>query len=212
MTLDERRTHHAELTSKYNRIVVAHNDPSLTLIGVRCRDSGQEQHVSDWVTKFPVVPHHPLQSIDDVIATFDEMDPLAQEGYVIVDDNFNRVKVKHPGYVAMHHVISSVSPKAFLEVVRSGESQEVLVHFPEHADMFADVKTKYDDLVSSLEGSYRVLKGIENQKEFALLARHSRHPGTLFQLRGKKSSSVRDSLKKVNIKQLMTLVGLKEAL
>ena len=39
----------------------------------------------------------PLRSIAEVLATFPSINPVEQEGYVVVASEFARVKVKHPG-------------------------------------------------------------------------------------------------------------------
>ena len=56
-----------------------------------------------------VVRSFPLQGWVDIMATFSDMNPLAQEGYVIVDHLFRRHKCRRPGYVAWHR--SGAAPR-----------------------------------------------------------------------------------------------------
>ena len=74
-----------ELTSKWNRVVVQHADPTLTMIGVRCRRTGRESPVSSLAHVYRHVRSFPLQSLADITATFQHLEPLKQEGYVVVD-------------------------------------------------------------------------------------------------------------------------------
>jgi len=197
-----------ELTSKFNRIVVPHDEPHLVLIGVR-GPNGREQSTDYWAPFYRTVTEFPLSTMDDVLTSLDRMDPLKQEGYVIVDESFNRVKVKHPGYVAVHHMRDTASPKAFLEVIRSGESPEFLTYFPEFESEFLDIKGRYDRLVGHLEEAYEEIQDIEVQKDFALKAVKTRHPGTLFSLRSGKVSTTREALGSIHIYKLMSLLGLR---
>lgn len=94
-----------ELTTPFNRVVVKHDSNDLKLIGLRNHVTGREVPAEyGTMCGFQVVQEFPLQKFCDLITSFEEMDPLQQEGYVVVDANFNRIKVKHPGYVALHHM------------------------------------------------------------------------------------------------------------
>ncbi|MDE2425595.1 MAG: 2'-5' RNA ligase [Elusimicrobia bacterium] len=194
-----------ELTTPYNKVVVQHKECKLTLIGTRDLVSYAEIPIR-WDQDYPHVKEFPLQSIKDIEETFNKLNPLEQEGYVVLDANYNRVKVKHPGYVALHHLRDSVSPKRILEIIRSGESTEFLTYFPEFQDIFNSTKEKYNLLVKELEDDYSEIKDIKIQKEFALEAINSRCSAALFQLRSNKVSSVKQYLAEINIDHLMDLI------
>ena len=76
-----------ELTTPHNRVIVNHLQAGLTLLGVRDRVSGRWVKASETVMAqvVPVVREFPLQSFADIQTTFDTMDPIQQEGYVVVD-------------------------------------------------------------------------------------------------------------------------------
>lgn len=198
-----------ELTSKYNRIVVVHDQPALTLLAVRSRVDGSELDPNLFQGRYKVVQHFPLSSFKEVLGTFPSLDPIRQEGYVVVDGNFNRVKVKHPGYVALHHLKEGATTKNFLEIIRSGET-EFLTYFPEWTEEFTAVRNSYTELVLHLETEYERIKGIPVQKDFALEAGKTRHPGTLFNIRRGYVKTVRESLAICPINALMAVLGLKE--
>lgn len=194
-----------ELTAPANRVVVRHDTAGLTLLGARDPRTGQEMHAADAAALLPgTVPvrEFSLRSAADIAATFATMSPLAQEGYVVVDSAFRRVKVKHPGYVALHHARSGISPRAFLEIARSGEASEVLAAFPELARDFEPIRAKLDALVSELEADFARIKDAPTQKDFALLAVKSRCSGALFAVRSGKAPSMRSFLAKMPIDSL----------
>ena len=208
-----------ELTSPFNRIVVRHEKASLTLIGVRNRVTGHELPVSAFSEfGFPVVKEYPLSSMAEVVESFRTMNPLEQEGYVIrgktrkADGSFPRVKTKHPGYVAIHHMRDHLTNKAMLEVIRTGESSEFLSYFPEVAVDFEIVKGKYLALVNELEAAYTAFRNIPVQKDFALALQAAKVPVTaaLFGLRSGKVKSVKEYLATMNIKNLMDAINVKD--
>lgn len=199
-----------ELMTPYNRVVVRHEKPRLVLIGVRKNKTGQESYVSKWCGCYPVVQEFPLQSFDQILATFDTMDPLKQEGYVVVDAQFNRVKVKSPAYVAFHHLKDSLTAtkKNVVEIIRRGESTEFTTHFPEYKADFDDAQARFEQLVADLEAFYAPIKDIEVQKDFALEAVKSRVSGCLFSLRKGQVGSVRQYLAEMQIDKLVGVLGL----
>lgn len=202
-----------ELMGPINRIVVQHKEPSLRLLSVRNRVTG-EQFAPDglWAGRLgiPAVNAFPLQSFDDIAATFATMSPLAQEGYVVVDGAFNRVKVKHPGYVALHHAKGGMSRKAFVEIARSGETSEVIAAFPEFKPMLDSVKVDFEALMTEVEADYVKHQAIEVQKDFAIAIKGTRWPGALFAVRSKKAESVRGFARTCLIKGLLDLLGYRE--
>jgi hypothetical protein len=197
-----------ELTTPFNRVVVRHQKPRLTYLGAR-DVNGKEYAPSEpnmyWYSR---VEEFPLRSVEDVIATFKNMSPLSQEGYVIVDGRFNRIKVKHPGYVALHHMKDSWCPRRMLEVIRTGETSEVLEAFPEYRAPFTDIQTKYNALVEELETAYSTLSGISEQKAFALEAQKSKVPSALFAMRRGWQPTIKAHLADIHIDKLMGYLGI----
>ena len=199
-----------ELTTKYNRVVVVHTESKVTLLAVRHRSSGSEISPYFFEDQYKVVRDFPLGSFTDIIETFSELDPIRQEGYIVVDGRFNRVKVKHPGYVALHHLKEGATSKNFLQIIRSGEQTEFLTYFPEWPAEFTDVKTRYDALAEHLDTEYARIKDIVVQKDFALEAVKTRFSGALFQLRSGKVKTMKESLANMTLDNLMVILGLKE--
>lgn len=200
-----------ELTSPQNRVVVRHERVSLTLLGSRNLDTMQEMTPRETCARYGYdvkpVREFPLQSFDDIAASFEAMSPLAQEGYVVVDAVFNRVKVKHPGYVALHHAKDGLSRKAFVQIARTGETSEVLAAFPEFAPMLDDAKARVEAVVAEIEADYLRLRDIAEQKAFAIEALKTRCSAALFQVRAKKAESVRAFLRDMHIDRAMELLG-----
>lgn len=221
-----------ELTSQYNKIVVRHSKPSLTLLGARDLTTQKEIKPSEalrllesWdperrtgnratFDKLQAVKEFPLTSYEEIYATFPSIDPLSMEGYIAVcvdaDGNFNRQKIKSPAYVALHHMRDSLgSQKALVIVALNGEIDEVGVAFPEYLNSLKDIKARIYDLVVELETAYDKIKHIPVQKDFAIAACTTRCSSALFAVRGGKSTSIRSHIQKMNIDSVMSLLGYK---
>ena len=206
-----------ELTTPENRVVCGYEGRRLTLLGARMRYSPYMEldpaRVCIWYPNWtPVREFHPSSGVatpEWLQESFQTMDPLRQEGYVVVDKDFNRVKVKHPGYVLAHQLRGSWSPRAALEAVRAGELPELAVHFPEMKAQLEDIQTRLVRLIIDLETHYDAFRGIENQKDFALKAVKAPLGGApLFSMRSGKVRSMTEFLKEMNVDRLAEALGL----
>jgi hypothetical protein len=161
-----------ELTSEYNRVVTAQhgNKGNLTLIGMRSPD-GNEVALENFVSLFPVVQSFPLNSVDDVIEASKNLDPSKQEGFVVVDRKFNRIKIKSPKYVLIHHLKNSLNDERIVALIKTGESSEVFAYFPDLKVRYDILNHKFWYLENLLDRYYNEFvnsRTFENQKEFAL--------------------------------------------
>lgn len=216
-----------ELTSPYNKVVVQHKEPKLTLIGLRSITSGYEWTVAkaaelgiiipimgQTVENLPIVKEFPLTCMADVLAACKGLRGFEQEGFVVVDCDFHRVKVKSPEYVMLHHTRDSMSPKGFVDVIRKGESDEFLSYFPEFTDLFNTIKRKYQFFVAGCDADwYTVMDGANehgiSRKEFAEMAKTKRLPGYLFARWDSKVANCAEYLKNLPIDTVMRLLELK---
>lgn len=211
LALDPNFNYMFELTSPYNMVVVPHVEPKLTLIGVRYVANGQEFNPIDYRHDFPLASTYPMSSFQDIVASFDKLDGQRFEGYVVVDGAYNRVKVKHPQYVALHHLKDSVgaSPKRLVEIIRKNESEEFLTYFPEFKERFLAYKGKYLDLVNRMEKDYANVNDMYgtvwmDRKGFAAIAKLGANPAYLFQRLDGRTTSAKQFLAEMQIDQLMT--------
>lgn len=76
--------------------------------------------------------------------------PWSEEGYVVVDANFNRIKIKNPAYVAVHHLKGKTAEHNIITIVKSNEIEEFASTFPERKDELFRLKENYDLLIEKL--------------------------------------------------------------
>lgn len=197
-----------ELTSPKNRVVVRYLDEALTLIGVRDMRNHEECYITDaWRMVFGpglrIVGEEPLKNIDAVRRRIERnSDPLASEGFVVVDDCFRRIKVKDPAYVALHRLAGGLSYRRMLEIVMAGEESEVLSAFPEYADDIERAKAQWDALNGQIDAEYR-----EAKKQWAEIVKTTSCPGAIFSVGSGKAKSVREWLTGLPIQKVEALVS-----
>ena len=175
-----------ELTTPFNRVVVDHKESSVHLIGGRNKNTLKEVSIGLQPEAFKQVKTYPITSIEDCIKASEALNPLEHEGFVVVDANFNRIKVKSPAYVMLHHAKNSLSKKLICEVIRKGEASEfelALNSFPELRKVFDEIFEKDANCRFTAFMAYQSIKNIETQKEFALEATKYPFASILFQMR-----------------------------
>lgn len=174
-----------ELTSKYNRVVTSQidNDGLLTLIGVRRNYDGQEVNlqnsvVADILGKENVVRSFPLKNIAQIKEAAAQLDPSKQEGFVLVDKNFNRLKVKSEKYVLIHHLKDSINDERIVELIKTGEDSEVFAYFPDLKIRYDQIKKYWDMTAAMLDEFWEETSKLkfESQKDFALFVQYNYNP------------------------------------
>jgi hypothetical protein len=198
-----------ELMTPFNRVIVRHDAHRLVLIGARRLGDFHEIPLDDAAsgTNWEVVRSFPLGCLADCLAAAESLKPVEAEGYVVCDAAFNRIKVKGAQYVALTHLKESVSPRRLLDIVRANESDEFLAYFPEWRPAYESVRARFDGLCAELEAAYERIKGIGEQKAFALEAVKTRCPGALFALRAGTFMSVRDYFAAATLQSVERTVG-----
>jgi hypothetical protein len=203
-----------ELTSPYNKVVIPHTSSDLILLGIRNVHTYVEmapQLIKSLSLNYKPVKCFDLNSVDDILKSFTKFSGLQQEGYVVVDIHRNRVKVKHPAYVAAHQLKDSlVGMRRVVEIVRLNEQDEVASVFPEFKPLLDKAKVEYDNLLESLEHSYDVLKHLEVDKDFALEAVKTKMSSALFSVRRGHTPSIKNYLQEMQSYRLVEVLGLKD--
>lgn len=68
-----------------------------------------------------------------------------QEGFVVVDENWNRVKVKGDRYFKLHFMLNNGKPD-YLTLIFNDDKDEFLSYFPRFAEGFAEVEEQLADI------------------------------------------------------------------
>lgn len=198
-----------ELMTPYNRIVIPHKELDLILLGARLAN-GCESRVNP-ESGFEMVSAFALDTLDKVVKSFEGMDPLKQEGYVVVDANYNRIKVKHPGYVRIHQMKDSFTIKNIVNCVRNAEALEFVNYFPEYRDLVNIIKESVFKLCQDCHDVYDITKDIPVQKDFAKQVEDFPYKGILFAVRNRKQPSIEAAVQHMHIDNLVDILETRKA-
>lgn len=170
------RTLVCEFCSLYNKVVRTYNTPTVFLLGVF---DGLEEigwNEVDSVSsklgmKRPI--RYEFSSIEQVEKFVIEIGNTDKtfEGLVIRDSKGNRWKVKNPTYLALHRMRGNNNiflDKYIVPLVLAGEKEEIFTYFPEIKPKYEIVEKKINDAFEALIKTFNEVKGIEDQKTFAL--------------------------------------------
>ncbi len=221
-SFNNKHTYVFELTTPYNIVVKPHGESSVTLITIRNNETLEEtpfQTLNQFgqLTNIPVVKYFALNNMDDLVKSLEEM-PWSEEGYVVVDANFNRVKIKNPAYVAVHHTVTGNAYHNVLQIIKDNEVDEYLAYFVDRALEVNHLHTEFISLQEDLEQVWLELDSFKasvdgNQKAFALevfRVTQERNlkmfSGLFFSLSNNKVASVRDYLNTLDNKILYNLL------
>lgn len=178
---NKNNTYLFELTSPYTKIVVHHSETSITHLATRSNLTG-EYLEHDIGIRTP--RSYELSSPDECLLASEEL-PFNDEGYVVMDANFNMVKIKSPAYVEAHRLVSNgvITPKRILGLIEIGEMDEFLAYFPEYEDGFQEIIDRLEIRVydnTSAVIYYLETHTFDSRKELAEYARTTFNPSFVF--------------------------------
>lgn len=176
--LNPNYTYLMELCSCYNTIVVPYEQTKLFHIGTRNNITYKEIEVDIGVTK---PQRYELYSLEDCIKMAETFD-FKQEGFVVKDKNYNRIKIKSLDYLKAHRLSnnSNINIEHAIDMIRTNEIEEFLSYFPFYTDFILDTKAKIKKLVSIVNDEIKKAHNVRNlastKKEFAIIANDSIYP------------------------------------
>jgi len=180
-----------ELCSPVNRIVCEYNDFSLTLLAVRDNVSLQEEDPKIYsdLLKIPVIETYDFKNITELIAVINTWDPRKQEGVVVKDRDFNRIKVKSIAYKAINRMRDRLSSiRGCMEVVLLGKDDDIITMVPEFIkNRIVKLKETFAKVILQTNQDYKSIVHIDDMKEFAFAAKTKIWPAALFALKRNKT-------------------------
>jgi hypothetical protein len=203
-----------ELTSPLNRIVTPYKELNITLLTTRRNDEDlsenslektrrwAEQIGCDVLKPVPITDWQELLKMQGLAAT--------DEGFVVVRESkqgsHKRVKVKNPAYLAISRLVSSISERAFMELIQQNGQDEYLVYYPEHREYVDKLLRGLSKMQSIIKNDWLELYNIEDRKTFALEAQKRMFPSILFSMRDKRITNLSIDLLLLRTDNLLDMV------
>jgi hypothetical protein len=131
--LDKDFTYMFELCTPWNRVVVKHDEPKLYFLGLRSKKTFLEAQPDTCVLYglFDLPKTYKYDDLEVLLKVAREQLTDADEGFILVDDQFNRVKVKSAQYVQKHYESTVTTINSIVQIVMQNEQDEWLAVFPE---------------------------------------------------------------------------------
>ena len=165
-SLNKDYTYIFELTSPLAKVVIYYPETSIWHIGTRNNRTFEELDVDIGVKK---PASYPLKTMDDCIEAA-KMLPSDQEGFVVVDADWHRIKIKNPTYLRLHRMLGNKKLQSvdIINLLLENEQDEFLCYFPEYSKTVEEHKRKLDAFKSKLLSNYERFASMEcSRKEIA---------------------------------------------
>lgn len=177
-----------ELCTPFNQVVVYHSDAHVSLLSVKDRtqiDNGcfgelsrsEVESIADLIG-VDVVEKYSFTSKEDLIDFVHSEDGSSFEGVVLVDDNFNRIKLKNLIYCELHHNMTNINDVALFKILLTGEGDEVIANFPHLKDRLDELTNSFNtflEVVNLFIAIYSKLTFLEKKVFYSLWLKDKKH-------------------------------------
>eukprot|EP01130_Rhizamoeba_saxonica_P014066 TRINITY_DN6092_c0_g1_i1.p1 TRINITY_DN6092_c0_g1~~TRINITY_DN6092_c0_g1_i1.p1 ORF type:complete len:446 (+),score=83.87 TRINITY_DN6092_c0_g1_i1:486-1823(+) len=115
-----------------------------------------------------------------------------KEGYVAVDDQYNRVSIRSPQYKSIRKVINLpdrvITPQPYHFLVVAVDNiynidDEFHLYFPQWEEQYNSIKTDLEDLCEKIDAIYNELKHLGTQKQFAKRVGKNKYKHALYPMK-----------------------------
>lgn len=157
-----------ELATEQNIVINSYEKSTIKLLGIRdLNDGGEFSNL--FLKNFAEVINceRPIQyffeSEKEMVDSLKDVKygDINFEGYVIVDENFNRLKVKSNTYL-VYSQFNGVNPTSsgwrLVDVMLNNESEEVVANFPILKEPLDRLRSNYDTLIEPVKETFERLK------------------------------------------------------
>lgn len=207
-----------ELVSPHNRLVVPYEHTELYYIGCRHRISDKENsiHHSFLTVLFPQIRKpktYEFKSIDDVLDAAASLSKL-NEGFVVCDKDFNRIKVKGAEYLEAFHIRGNgkITQKKVVKAILDGYVDDMIGFFGDMPEIqktirdFKFVEQAFEVAREAMENYISVYQ-LEDRKAIAEYAKELGDArGYCFAALKNPEMTAFDYLKRLSLDKVMNLI------
>lgn len=197
--LDPKYTWIFELIPPVNRIVVNYPDFSLIFIGCREIQTGIEKDIHQIDIDISIPNIYNFNSVEDILNFIKQLKDHHFEGFVAVDENFNRVKIKSPKYLIAHRVATlTTCDHHLMDMILQKIDDDMVQYLAEYfKERLFNIKIKFNEYLVLSDSIFHQFKDL-SRKEFALAIMERKNILTqhLFNQYTGKAVSTLDSIEK----------------
>lgn len=192
--LDKECTYIFELVSPYTKIVVPYPETKLYLLSIRNNNTLEEVSRNSlsafakslFNNKVLVPKSISCNNIDEIQSIINDFTYNNEnfEGFVLCDNNFNRIKLKSSIYMELFFMKGedNFSDKKILKTILDEQDDDVLAFFPEYIEAFINTRKKLSNFISYIKNEIKNAGAFKelNRKDFALSIKNMKYKDILF--------------------------------
>lgn len=172
-SLDRHFCYMFEMISPYNRVVIDYKEHKLYYLGCRSMVSDKEHapfELNIFKDEFPSPKIYNLHTLKEVQEAAKAL-PWDEEGYVVCDNNFNRVKIKSPEYVLAHksRTNGNVSVLRLIDLILTNETTEFLIYASDYTEKINMLENGINNFKNKVRNAIAEIdpEKYESRKNFA---------------------------------------------
>lgn len=178
MLLDPNFTYMFELISPMTQVVIPYPETKLYYLGARDMVTMRENKFKDCaiINAFGISnPKH--YSIHNIAECIEEVNKMTkdEEGFVVVDKNYNRIKVKSPEYLRAARLANNnvVTIKRVVEMMREEQLDDFIAYCPQHEEMVNKVIGALKEMEEECAREWKEVKefACKEKKEFVSIVK-----------------------------------------
>jgi hypothetical protein len=169
-----------ELTSPYNRVICKYDKIKLWFHGFRDEkyvECDPEEIKSIYNIPYDIPKSIPVNNSEQVLEMAKKLDGRYEEGFVICDKNFNRIKLKCDDYLRIKTYLGEegITDSRIFKLILDNETDDLLEFDPTLIDKINDIKNKISFVKNTLNDmsiyANNALNYLGSRKEYAALVK-----------------------------------------
>lgn len=184
--LDQECTYMFELVSPKSRLTIYYPETKLYYLGQRNIISMREYKLyTDFMESYGILcPHeYNLNSLNDCLEYVKTM-TKDEEGFVVRDKDFNRIKIKSPEFLFAFHCDNNgvITTRRIIDMIKEEKIDDFLAYCPQHTDMVNEVIHRIDMLQDNITFEWKLAEpySTATKKNFAQLVDDYKYKDFLF--------------------------------
>lgn len=180
-SLDKRLCYMFEMVGPKNRVVINYEEPCIYLLGARDMGIHEEVDINFYFKHacLRVPEQHYLRTLEDCIAAVEKMSK-DEEGFVVCDGFFNRMKIKSPEYLiaAQLHNNGVITRRRLLQIIWDGKLDDFVSYCPMYkaeAEAMLDKYLDYYDHLYCLKRQFAHYKSLTRHEYWELAKKYGHH-------------------------------------
>ena len=211
--LDKNKTYIFELVSQFNQIVIKYPFTKLYHIGTRSNITGEEFKEDIGIEQPQTYEIHTLDDCLEAVKHLNYSDDVTFEGFVVVDDNWKRVKIKSPEYLSMHHIYNNgnLSKETCIELLlQKSDLLDLCEDFPQFMTRIKYYDYKLEELKYEISKYIDFVRGLyeeceKDRKAVALAIKNNKYAWAGFQALGNNLTAL-DIFEKTPTSKILKLI------